>query len=156
LLVLDASRPLDEDDRRLLASSAQGERAVVINKCDLPAAWDRADVADESVQGAPRISLRTGEGVAQLKQRLTERLLGTDRLRDVPSVTNIRHIELLQRACAAVARGRAALKESGGELPEEFLLADLQEARAAMEEVTGRRTTEDLLQHIFGRFCIGK
>jgi len=48
------------------------------------------------------------------------------------------------------------LAESHGELPEEFLLADLQEARGALEEVTGRRTTEDLLRHIFGRFCVGK
>jgi tRNA modification GTPase len=156
LLVLDASRPLGEDDRRLLASSAGGERAVVINKCDLAAAWDPADVEDEIVRAAPRISLQTGAGVAQLKQHLAERLLGAGTLRDVPFVTNVRHIELLQRASSAIARGRAAVEESGGELPEEFLLADLQEARGALEEVTGRRTTEDLLRHIFARFCVGK
>jgi len=39
---------------------------------------------------------------------------------------------------------------------EEFVLADLQQARAILEEITGQRTTEDLLQHIFSRFCIGK
>jgi len=156
LLVLDGSQPLDEDDRRLLASSAKGERAVVINKCDLPAAWDPADVEEETVRAAPRISLRTGAGVAELKQRLGERLLGAGGLRDVPFVTNVRHIELLGRASRAIARGRTAVEQSGGGLPEEFLLADLQEARDALEEVTGRRTTEDLLRHIFGRFCIGK
>jgi tRNA U34 5-carboxymethylaminomethyl modifying GTPase MnmE/TrmE len=36
------------------------------------------------------------------------------------------------------------------------VLADLQDARAAFEEVTGRRTPEDVLEHIFTRFCIGK
>jgi len=41
-------------------------------------------------------------------------------------------------------------------LPEEFVLADLQEARAALEEISGRRTSEDVLSHIFARFCIGK
>jgi tRNA modification GTPase len=41
-------------------------------------------------------------------------------------------------------------------LPEEFVLADLQDARAALEEITGQRTSEDVLAHIFSRFCIGK
>ena len=40
-------------------------------------------------------------------------------------------------------------------LSEEFVLADFQDARAALEEVTGQRTTDDLLAHIFSRFCIG-
>ena len=41
-------------------------------------------------------------------------------------------------------------------MPEEFVLTDLQDARAALEEVTGKRTSDDLLRHIFSRFCIGK
>jgi tRNA U34 5-carboxymethylaminomethyl modifying GTPase MnmE/TrmE len=36
------------------------------------------------------------------------------------------------------------------------VLADLQDARAALEEVTGKRTADDVLAHIFERFCIGK
>ena len=43
-----------------------------------------------------------------------------------------------------------------GALPEEFLLADLQDARGALEEIAGRRASEDLIEHIFARFCIGK
>jgi hypothetical protein len=76
--------------------------------------------------------------------------------RDVPWVTNLRHLELLERADKAVERARKAIGESGSDLPEEFVLADLQDARGALEEVTGKRTTEDLLRHIFSRFCIGK
>jgi len=68
----------------------------------------------------------------------------------------VRHIELLSKAADAVGRGRAALADSEGELPEEFLLSDLQAAQAALEEVTGRRTTEDLLRHVFAKFCVGK
>jgi tRNA U34 5-carboxymethylaminomethyl modifying GTPase MnmE/TrmE len=41
-------------------------------------------------------------------------------------------------------------------MSEEFVLADLQDARAALEEVTGRRAPEDVLAHIFEKFCIGK
>ncbi|MCC7242371.1 MAG: tRNA uridine-5-carboxymethylaminomethyl(34) synthesis GTPase MnmE, partial [Acidobacteria bacterium] len=56
----------------------------------------------------------------------------------------------------AMVRGRDALGESADALPEEFLLADLQEAASRLQEVTGRRSSASLLQHIFERFCIGK
>jgi tRNA U34 5-carboxymethylaminomethyl modifying GTPase MnmE/TrmE len=62
----------------------------------------------------------------------------------------------MQSADEALARaGRAAL-ENGASLSEEFVLADLQDARAALEEIAGRRVTDDLLAHIFSKFCIGK
>ena len=60
---------------------------------------------------------------------------------------------LLDRARAAIERARTALE---GEVPEEFPLVDLQEAAAALQEITGRRTSDDLLRHIFEKFCIGK
>jgi tRNA modification GTPase len=60
---------------------------------------------------------------------------------------------LLERARAAIARAVAALE---GEVPEEFPLVDLQEAAEALQEMTGKRTSDDLLRHIFERFCIGK
>jgi tRNA U34 5-carboxymethylaminomethyl modifying GTPase MnmE/TrmE len=41
-------------------------------------------------------------------------------------------------------------------MPEEFVLADLQQAQAALDEVSGRRAPDDLLNHIFSRFCVGK
>jgi tRNA modification GTPase len=76
--------------------------------------------------------------------------------REPPAITNVRHIALVERAGAALGRALTALAERGGALPEEFVLADLQEARAALEEVTGKRTADDVLAHIFSRFCIGK
>ena len=61
---------------------------------------------------------------------------------------------LLERARASLdaRRGRAR----GRSRPKNFLCSDLQEAGAALQEITGKRTTDDLLRHIFERFCIGK
>ena len=74
-------------------------------------------------------------------------------LRDVPAVTNQRHLALLERAHDALTRGADALAHGA---PEELALADLQEARGCLDEIVGRRTSDDLLRHIFERFCIGK
>jgi tRNA modification GTPase len=71
-------------------------------------------------------------------------------------VTNVRHEALLRQAHEAIRRAMANLEEAGESASEELVLADLADARGALEEVTGKRTTEDLLRRIFERFCIGK
>ena len=153
LVVLDASLPLDEDDRVVLGFTAQHRRVIVANKGDLPAAWD--ELCESA--GAPlvRISARTADGLTELRAAIVQGLCNGEILRDTPAMTNIRHIELMEAAATNLARAELAASEAHG-TPEEFLLSDLQLARHALEEVTGRRTSEDLLRHIFERFCIGK
>jgi tRNA modification GTPase len=155
LLVLDASRPLDEEDRQLLERSGGRARVVVVNKTDCAPTWDER-VLDLREEKAVRVSARTGEGLAALRRAIAERLTGSRPTAEPPSLTNARHICLLEGAAEALARAAAAARSMGESSSEEFVLADLREARAAFEEVTGRRTTEDLLAAIFGRFCIGK
>ena len=101
-----------------------------------------------------RVSATTGEGLEDLRQAVTA-ALDVEPLRDRPQITNVRHAALLERAIAALTRARQAA-EAETPAPEEFVLADLQDARRTLEEMTGRRTPEDLLAHIFSRFCVGK
>ena len=119
---------------------------VVATKSDLPPVWSD----DQSIS----VSALTGEGLDLLRRRICE-ALDVDLLADRPEMTNARHLGLMQRAHDALMRARAATREDSP-MPEEFVLADLLEARAAIEEVTGRRTADDVLAHIFKRFCVGK
>ncbi len=73
--------------------------------------------------------------------------------RDVPAITNVRHVELLTARAPRSSAPEAAARTG---TPEEFVLADLNEARRRLEEVTGARTPDDVLHEIFARFCIGK
>jgi tRNA modification GTPase len=146
LVVLDASEPLRHEDEELIARTARRPRLVIANKTDLPAALTR------EVDG--RVSARAGHGAEQVRRAIGAALAGGEPLRDTAQISNMRHISLLD---AARARLRDALRLiESGEASEEFVLSDLQAARAHMEEVVGRRTNEDLLEHIFSRFCIGK
>ena len=149
LVVLDGSAALIDDDRALLRETARAPRVVVANKSDLPAAWREEDAGTALL----RVSAETGDGVDALRRALASSLLTDDRGRDVPAVTNIRHVDLLTRARTALD-GAARAADEG--LPEEFVLADLNEARGLLEEVTGARTPDDVLGEIFGRFCLGK
>ena len=110
------------------------------------------------------LSLKSGEGVEELRAAMRAALDVAEPLRDAPMVTNVRHETLLRQAREALARAIENLEQAGpsttlgtGEsASEELVLADLADARRAFEEVTGKRTTEDVLRRIFERFCVGK
>jgi tRNA modification GTPase len=82
------------------------------------------------------------------------RSLGEERLRDAAPISNTRHISLLEQCRVSLVAARDAA--TAANVPEEFLLTDLQAARACLDEIVGHRTSEDVLRHIFERFCIGK
>jgi tRNA modification GTPase len=149
LVVLDRSLPLTQDDERLLAETRERRRVVVANKSDLPAAWS------DEVPGARTlaVSATRGDGMAALRAALIDALADGRPAGDVPAVTNVRHADLLARARQALVRAEAAARAG---TPEEFVLADITEARVHLEEVTGARTADDVLTAIFSKFCIGK
>ena len=149
LVILDRSQPLDAGDRDVISQTIDRNRLIVANKADLMSAW-----CDEP-DGALSVSATTGAGLDELRRRIAA-ALDVDLLADRPAITNVRHIALVQRAHEALTRARTAALPDGGALPEEFVLADLQDARVALEQVSGHRTTDDMLAHIFSRFCIGK
>jgi tRNA modification GTPase len=151
IVMLDRSRSPAVEDRDVLASTANQRRVIVLNKADLPPAAMEADIY--APEAAIEISATTGAGLDRLIESIAATLNASAPLRDQPQLTNTRHILLLDKARAAIERATTALER---EVPEEFPLLDLQEAAHALQEITGRRTSDDLLHHIFARFCIGK
>jgi tRNA modification GTPase len=148
VVVLDGSQLFGEEDRYVLRSAENREAIVVVNKCDLPQMLEAP-----AGSGWIRISALRDDGLDCLRTAIVSRLGARESLVDAPRVTNIRHIDLLRRAELALTRA-AQQVEAGA--PEEIVLLDLNEARDALEEVSGRRTSDDVLEHIFARFCIGK
>jgi tRNA modification GTPase len=160
IVLLDRSRPLTNDDRELLGVTASRPRVVAWNKIDLPPSLPLEPL--DPVE-AVAISATTGAGIDRLIAAIGV-ALGTglsttasakveESLRDRPEITNVRHTVLLERARESLSRAAASLESK---VSEEFPLLDMQEASAALQEITGKRTTDDLLRHIFERFCIGK
>lgn len=141
---LSAHARLDEYD----AIKETGSRVLLVGtKSDLPARWNHEAVV--------KVSSLTGSGLDELRHA-TLTLLDVEGSSDTPAITNIRHVALLERAHEALVRARVGLQAQGTQMAEELVLADLGAARDALEEITGRRTSDDLLGHIFSRFCIGK
>jgi tRNA modification GTPase len=151
VVVLDGSQELDDDDRAILRETSSAARIIVVNKSDIAGApaWE-LDVAVPAV----RIAAKTGRGLDALRDRLGQALCGDEWPRDRVSVSNLRHVELLRSVRQSLEEARAGSEQ--GAASEEFVLVDLQAARARLDEIVGRRTGEDVLRHIFEHFCIGK
>jgi tRNA modification GTPase len=151
LVVLDASVPLTDVDQQLLLETMSVPRVIAVNKSDCAAAWSAADQSWSA--DTVLTSALTGDGLDALRGRIVRELSSHEQWRETPTLTNLRHITLVEAAHEAVLRAQTAL-DSGA--TEELLLVDLHDARRHLEEVTGRRSAEDLLRHIFSTFCIGK
>jgi tRNA modification GTPase len=151
VLVLARSEPIEPEDEELLAATAGRPRIIVANKSDLPV---HPEIGRAGFSRPIEVSAKTGADLDVLRGAIVRELTGRESLRDTAAISNTRHIALLEQARASLVAAQRAAAVAG--TPEEFVLADLQAARARLDEVVGTRTSEDLLQHIFERFCIGK
>jgi tRNA modification GTPase len=154
--VVDGSAPLQEEDR-WIASQLAGKRVLAaLNKLDLPPVTAPGEV-ERMLEAAPRrrlvaVSAATGEGLDGLRSALAD-LLEAGRAGPGAAVGNPRHAEALGRARAALGR---AIEAGRAGAAGEIVALELREGLVALGEVTGRTVGEDLLERIFGRFCVGK
>lgn len=151
LLVLDGSSKVGPEDSDLLRRTADGQRIVVMNKCDLPTFEPLRRCVPEVA--AINVSARTGAGLSVLHDAIVAKLnsAGTDD--GSLLITNARHYDLL---CAAKPELEAARECFRDRHSEELVLAPLHNALKLLGQITGETTTEDILSEIFATFCIGK
>ncbi len=153
LVVIDASEPLTADDQTLLAMSAGAPCVAALNKCDLGAV-----VAPDALAAAGicaiRTSALTGAGLDLLEEMLFE--AATARRRPPAAGAALSTVRQRDAALRAAASVRAAYAGFASNAPEDLLSVDLSAAVRALGELTGEDATEDLLDTIFSRFCIGK
>jgi tRNA modification GTPase len=126
---------------------------LVVNKadlaggCDAPVAAAKAAAIGANVMA---LSAETGAGVADLREMLSTRVAADLSGAEFPAVTRERHARLLAEAIVHLGRAEHALEQP------ELAAEDLRLAARALERVTGRIGSEDVLDVIFSSFCIGK
>jgi len=151
LVTIDGSEAILDEDRALV--DAVASRALIVQtKADLPSQWSIDELHTRHEKAEP-VSAVTGQGFDLLKKKMAAALLERDVHGEPPAITNIRHLTLVEDARDAIDRALHALITGA---TEELVLVDLNRARECLEQVTGRRAPDDLLLHIFTRFCIGK
>jgi tRNA modification GTPase len=153
LVVMDISAVCDEDMPLILRASQQGKHLVVGNKCDLPRVLGIGkEIA--KIENALPVSALTGQGIGELRSAIVEALAPRGRLEQEGGfITSLRHEQLLRESREALEQTRQAVALG---IPHEMLLLDLYAALRPVDAITGATTADDILNHIFATFCIGK
>jgi tRNA modification GTPase len=155
LFVLDHSAPLEPEDLQIYKDIGNKPKLIVLNKIDLAAHPDFAAIRDRFPEETMvETSALYGDGMEELEEAVFLSILG-GRLDTETSVVapNLRHKLCLEQSLAAVSRGLKLLDDQPSL---ELIALEVQEALAHLGEIVGVTTTEDLLDQIFSRFCIGK
>lgn len=151
LLVVDDGQGLQAEDQALLAQYGdQVAVTLIANKIDLSGAHAGQD--QHAGHTLIRLSAATGVGMDALVAHLRE-AAGLAGAETADFIARRRHLDALQRAACALRQGRQRLVD---DLAGELLAEELRLAHAALGEITGEFTSEDLLGAIFSSFCIGK
>lgn len=150
LAVFDRSRPISEEDRELL-KSLQGRRAVLLlNKTDLPPAFDKSALPE----GSRTVALSAKQDPTDPLEEAILSAVGMDRLDPSAGIlANARQLDCAMRALQAVRDAANALR-SGVTLDAVGVCLD--DALAALYELTGETVSEQVVDDVFRRFCVGK
>lgn len=146
LLLLDASRPLDDQDRKLLETSAREKTIVVWNKTDIAHPQNKLD--------GICISALKKTGLEELQQAI-EALIWKNGApaKDEILITKMRHYHALHKAIESCQNVIAGLRSG---ISAEFVASDMRSALNELGTIIGTNVTEDILSAIFSRFCLGK
>ena len=158
LVVIDGGKGCASEDVKLLQQA--GSRGLaLLNKCDLLSPAEIAALTRKVSQYLPEedivaLSAKSGAGLNELRQALRRRVLdGPDAEAQSPLVANARQEQALRRAAELLEQCAEAIA-AGEEV--DVAAVDIEEALSTLGEISGRTASEEVLEHIFANFCLGK
>ncbi len=149
LFILDGSCGYSNEEKLLYEQIKDKPHIVVINKIDLNC--EKIDIKNENVI---RISTKTREGLEELEKRI-EKLFDLNNIDTENSliITNIRHKDLITKAIQNIEKAKEAVENK---VPVDMVSINIQEAINSLGEILGESISENVLNKIFEKFCVGK
>lgn len=155
LFLLDGSTSLSPEDEELFQEIQEKKAVVLINKSDKGQVLKKEEI-EKRVMGKTVIetSMEDGRGLAELEQEIEHMVYdGSIKAENGVIVTNERHGALLEKAIQAVEDG---IFSTEGKEALEIIEIDVRNAWDLLGEITGETASENLIDEIFSRFCLGK
>ena len=151
ILMLDTSRPLEEEDREIIESIKNKKVIVLLNKVDLERKIDLDEL--KHLDNFIEISAMTGFGLEVLKNKIKDLFFNGEVDNESLIITNSRHKQALYRALENCENAQNRLKMNEFlDLISIYVTSGLR----ALGEITGSELEEDLVNKIFSEFCVGK
>ena len=153
LLVVDGSESLSKEDINILLSIPSDiPKIAVINKSDLPTAFNLNEIAELNIEFCT-VSALYGEGLNILCEKIKELFPEFSTSPSGELITNVRQAEAISRSLTSIRLAAVALKDN---VTPDAILTDIEAAMNAIGEITGKTMSETIISRIFERFCVGK
>ncbi len=151
IVVLNNNESLTKEDEEILERTKEKERIIVVNKNDLE---KRLNLTSKNLKNIVYTNTNTLEGIKSLKEKIIELFqLENIKSKDYTYLTNARQISLAKKAYQSLHDVEEGLKN---ELPIDMIEIDLKETFDLLGEIIGETYSEEILDHLFANFCVGK
>ena len=154
LLVLDASKELENEDIEVINQIKENKKKVIVllNKIDLN---KKINLEGHNLENIVEISAKDNIGIEDMQEKIYSYIMEEDveNSSEKLIITNIRHKTALKKTKDAI---RNIFETIDMGLPMDLISVDLKEALDSLSEITGEISSEDILDHVFGNFCVGK
>lgn len=154
LLVLDASKELENEDIEVINQIKENKKKVIVllNKIDLN---KKINLAGHNLENIVEISAKGNIGIEDMQEKIYSYIVEEDveNSSEKLIITNIRHKTALEKTKDAIKNIFETINMG---LPMDLISVDLKEALDSLSEITGEISSEDILDHVFGNFCVGK
>lgn len=153
LFVIDGSRELDEEDLKIYDSIQSDNVIGILNKIDVEKIADISKLT--KIKKWIEISAMKNIGIDEMEEKIYRHII-SENIEDSSqklTITNVRHKSALEKTKQSVEN---MFETIDGGLPMDLLAVDIKGALDSLSEITGEISSEDLLDHIFSNFCVGK
>ena len=155
IFIMDGSSAISDEDREIASYLDGRDSVVLINKNDLERGFTNDDVRE--LVNDPVIietSLINNEGIEEIENHIEELVYGGELSQhDSTMVNNVRHIELMKQSRDSL---RDAMEMTLAREALDFIEVDVRNAYDLLGEITGETVSDDIINEVFARFCLGK
>ena len=154
IYVVDGSRELDENDAQIMELIRDRKAVVLLNKTDLETVISEELLQEKTGKTVISISAKEETGIDKLEKTIQNLFYeGSIDFNDEILITNVRHKTALQNALNSLYMVKQSIEN---QMPEDFLTIDLMDAYEQLGTIIGEAVEDDLVNEIFGKFCMGK
>ena len=154
IYVVDASVPLDENDRDIIEMIRNRKAVVLLNKTDLEQMVSVEELEKQTGHRVIPVSAKEETGIEELEKEIQSMFYQGDiDFNDEVYVTNIRHKTALTESLSSLKLVQKSIEDG---MPEDFYSIDLMNAYEQLGTIIGEAVEDDLVNEIFSKFCMGK
>ena len=155
IAIFDGSKELDDEDLEILKIIKNKKSIILLNKKDIgDKKLENNEIIKEASNNIVKISAKTGDGIEEIYKKISELFKVKEiEMNDGVIITNIRHKNQIDKALKSV---NEAIESNNSGLPIDIVSIPIKQILSDLSAITGEDVSEDIINEIFSKFCLGK